>query len=101
MPTGWDIWRNPGFWAGLHQLGIGADDIARTAQLSLETINQPVVTQSQYFAIWQAYSDLNEDTAEGIIKLATGYEISKYPPPVLAMYHARDYRMATLRCPQY
>ena len=30
---------HPGFWAGLHQLGIGADDIARTAQLSLQTIN--------------------------------------------------------------
>ncbi|WFA87174.1 AraC family transcriptional regulator [Paenibacillus amylolyticus] len=92
---------HPGFWAGLHQLGIGADDIARTAQLSLETINKPVVTQSQYFAIWQAYSDLNEDTAEGIIKLATGYEISKYPPPVLAMYHARDYRDALNRMVRY
>ncbi|MDQ0656535.1 AraC family transcriptional regulator [Paenibacillus sp. W2I17] len=92
---------HPGFWAGLHQLGIGADDIARTAQLSLETINKPVVTQSQYFAIWQAYSDLNGDTAEGIIKLATGYEISKYPPPVLAMYHARDYRDALNRMVRY
>ncbi|MGN7412814.1 helix-turn-helix domain-containing protein [Paenibacillus sp. SAF-068] len=92
---------HPGFWAGLHQLGIGADDVARTAQLSPETINKPVVTQSQYFAIWQAYSDLIGDTAEGIIKLATGYEISKYPPPVLAMYHARNYHDALNRMVRY
>ncbi|WP_339302538.1 helix-turn-helix domain-containing protein [Paenibacillus sp. FSL R5-0519] len=92
---------HPGFWAGLYQLGIGAEDIAWTAQLSLETINKPVVTQSQYFAIWQAYSDLIGDTAKGIIKLATGYEISKYPPPVLAMYHARDYRDALNRMIRY
>lgn len=59
------------------------------------------MTQSQYFAIWQAYSDLIGDTAEGIIKLATGYEISKYPPPVLAMYHARDYRDALNRMVRY
>ncbi|NMI03693.1 AraC family transcriptional regulator [Paenibacillus sp. SZ31] len=92
---------HPGFWAGLHKLGIGTDDVARTAQLPLEVITQPVVTQSQYFAIWQAYSDLIGDTAEGIIKLATGYEISKYPPPVLAMYHARDYRDALNRMVRY
>ncbi|WP_458126792.1 helix-turn-helix domain-containing protein [Paenibacillus sp. Z3-2] len=92
---------HPGFWAGLHQLGISMDDIARTAQLSLETINKPVQNQAHYFAIWQAYSDLIGDTAEGIIKLATGYEISKYPPPVLAMYHARDYRDALNRMVRY
>ncbi|WP_458461631.1 helix-turn-helix domain-containing protein [Paenibacillus sp.] len=92
---------HPGFWAGLHQLGISTDDIACTAQLRFEAINEPVVTQSQYFAIWQAYSDLIGDTAEGIIKLATGYEISKYPPPVLAMYHARNYRDALNRMACY
>ncbi|WP_336760022.1 helix-turn-helix transcriptional regulator [Paenibacillus sp. USHLN196] len=92
---------HPGFWAGLHQLGISTDDVARTAQLSLETINKPLVNQAHYFAIWQAYSDLIGDTAEGIIKLAKGYEISKYPPPVLAMYHARDYRDALNRMVRY
>ncbi|MHA7584080.1 helix-turn-helix domain-containing protein [Paenibacillus vandeheii] len=90
-----------GFWAGLHQLGIVAHDVARKAQLPLTIITEPSVTTAQYFAIWQAYSDLVGDTAEGIIKLATIFETSKYPPSVLATYHARDYRDALKRMARY
>jgi hypothetical protein len=79
-----------GFWAGLRQLGIAAHDVARKARLPLTIITEPVVTTTQYFAIWQAYSDLIGDTAKGIIKLATVFETAKYPPTVLATYHARD-----------
>ncbi|QGQ96728.1 AraC family transcriptional regulator [Paenibacillus psychroresistens] len=91
----------PGFWAGLHQLGISADDVACKARLPLTIITEPIVSTAQYFAIWQAYSDLIGDTAEGIIKLATVFETAKYPPTVLATYHARDYRDALNRMARY
>jgi len=41
------------------------------------------------------------DIAHGMIKLATVYEVTKYPPTVLATYHARDYRDALLRMVRY
>ncbi|RJX39167.1 AraC family transcriptional regulator [Paenibacillus pinisoli] len=91
----------PGFWDGVRLAGIAADDIARKAGLPLAIIQEPAVTAAEYFAIWQAYSDLMGDTAEGIVKLATLYETAKYPPTVLATYHARDYRDALHRMARY
>ncbi|MHA6529411.1 helix-turn-helix domain-containing protein [Paenibacillus sp. BAC0078] len=91
----------PGFWTGVRQLGIDAHDVARKARLPLTVITTPIVTTAQYFAIWQAYSDLMGDTAKGIIKLATVFETAQYPPPVLATYHARDYRDALHRMARY
>ncbi|MFF2886133.1 AraC family transcriptional regulator ligand-binding domain-containing protein [Paenibacillus sp. NPDC057967] len=91
----------PGFWEGVRLAGIAAHDIARKAGLPLTIIHEPVVTTAQYFAIWQAYSDLIGDPAEGIIKLATSFETAKYPPTVLATYHARDYRDALHRMARY
>ena len=93
MPTG--------FWAGLCQLGIAPHDVVRKAQLPLTIITEPVVTTAQYFAIWQAYSNLIDDTAKGIIKLTTAFETAHYPPTVLATYHARDYRDALKRMARY
>jgi len=91
-----------GFWAGIQQLGISPHDIARKARVPLTIITEPVaVTTAQYFRIWQAYSDLVGDTAIGIIKLATAFETAHYPPPVLATYHARDYRDALNRMARY
>ena len=90
-----------GFWAGLHQLGITPHEVIRKAGLPLTIINEPVVNTSQYFSIWQAYSDLIDDTAKGIIKLATGFETVHYQPIVLAAYHARDYRDVLTRMARY
>ena len=90
-----------GFWAGLCQLGIAATDVVRKAQLPLTIITEAVVTTAQYFAIWQAYSDLIDDTANGIIKLTTAFETAHYPPTVLVTYHARDYRDALKRMARY
>lgn len=90
-----------GFWAGLRQLGINAPDVLRKARLPLTVMTEPVVTTTQYFAIWQAYSDLVDDVSKGIIKLATGFEPAHYPPAVLAAYHARDYRDALKRMARY
>ncbi len=90
-----------GFWASIRQLGIAPHDVARKARLPLTIITDPVVTTDQYFAIWQAYSDLIDDTAEGIIKLTTAFETAHYPPAVLATYHARDYRDALKRMARY
>ncbi|ANE45171.1 AraC family transcriptional regulator [Paenibacillus swuensis] len=90
-----------GFWEGLQQLGMTAQEVARKAQLPLTIMTQPEVTISQYFAIWQAYSDLFGDTAEAIINLATAFDTTKYPPPVMATYHARDYRDALYRMARY
>lgn len=91
----------PGLWAGLCQLGLGAHDVARKARLPITIITEPVVTTAQYFAIWQAYSDLIGDTAQGIIRLVTVFDTAKYPPTVLATYHARDYRDALNRMARY
>ncbi|MFN2745199.1 helix-turn-helix domain-containing protein [Bacillus sp. z60-18] len=90
-----------GFWAGLRQLGIAPHDVVRKARLPLTIIAEPVVTTAQYFAIWQAYSDLIDDIAEGIIKLTTAFETAHFPPTVLATYHARDYRDALKRMARY
>ncbi len=90
-----------GFWTGLQQLGISAQDVVRKARVPLTILNEPVVTAAQYFAIWQAYSDLVDDIAEGIIKLTTVFETAHYPPAVLAAYHARDYRDALNRMVRY
>lgn len=90
-----------GFWAGLRRLGISPHDIARQARLTLAIMTETGVTTTQYFAIWQAYSDLIGDNAQGIIKLVTAFETAKYPPSVLATYHARDYRDALNRMVRY
>ncbi|MEK3947239.1 helix-turn-helix domain-containing protein [Paenibacillus sp. FSL H7-0703] len=90
-----------GLWAGLCKLGFGAHDVARKARLPITISTETVVTTAQYFAIWQAYSDLIGDTAQGIIKLATVFDTAKYPPTVLATYHARDYRDALNRMVRY
>ncbi|MEK5054927.1 helix-turn-helix domain-containing protein [Niallia sp. FSL K6-0212] len=90
-----------GFWTGLRQLGIDAIDMVGKAQLPITIVSDPVVTTAQYFAIWQAYSDLVDDTAKGIIKLATSFETDHFPPTVLATYHARDYRDALKRMARY
>ncbi|CAI6033984.1 helix-turn-helix transcriptional regulator [Cohnella sp. JJ-181] len=90
-----------GFWAGIRRLGLGAADIVRKAGLPPDLIDEPAVTAAQYIAIWQAYSDLIGDTAEGIVKLATAFETAKYPPAVMAVYHARDYRDALGRMARY
>ncbi|GLX69730.1 AraC family transcriptional regulator [Paenibacillus glycanilyticus] len=90
-----------GFWEGLHQLGIAPHDVARKAGLPLTVIFEQTVNTAQYYAIWQAYSDLAGDIAQGMIKLATIYDVTKYPPPIMATYHARDYRDALQRMVRY
>ncbi|MDQ0225810.1 AraC family transcriptional regulator [Metabacillus niabensis] len=90
-----------GFWAGLYQLGIMAQDVVRKAKMPLTVITESVVTTEQYFAIWQAYSDIIGDMEDGIIKLPIVFETAQYPPSVLAAYHARDYRDALKRMARY
>jgi AraC-like DNA-binding protein len=89
-------------WAGLHQLGISAQDVVRKAQLPLTIVTESVeVTTAQYFAIWSAVSELMGDTAVGIIRYMTELNPAQLPPSVLAPYHARDYRDALSRIARY
>ncbi|WP_312112469.1 helix-turn-helix transcriptional regulator [Brevibacillus reuszeri] len=91
-----------GFWAGLQRLGIDPNEVARKAQLPLTILTESTtVTTAQYYKIWEAYSELVGDTASGIIKLATAFETTQYPPDVLATYHARSYRDALNRMARY
>ncbi|WP_127536923.1 AraC family transcriptional regulator [Paenibacillus illinoisensis] len=90
-----------GFWEGLGQLGIASHDVARKAGLPLTIITEPALNTDQYYAIWQAYSDLAGNIAQGMIKLATIYEVTKYPPTILVTYHARNYRDALYRMARY
>lgn len=73
-----------GFWESLYQLGIDANHVVRKARLPLTIITAPFVITTQYFAIWKAYSDIIDDTTEGIIKLATAFDAAHYPQTVLA-----------------
>jgi len=90
-----------GFWDGLTQLGISPYDVLRKAGLPLTIINESYVTTSQYFAIWEAYSDMVGDIADGIIKMVSAFETAHYPAAVQATYHARDYRDALRRMARY
>lgn len=91
----------PGFWTSLKRIGIEPIDVARQAYLPLTVINEPFVTTAEYYSIWQAYSELVEDAATGIVKLATEYATAQYPPAALATFHARDYRDALNRMARY
>ena len=90
-----------GFWNGLTQLGIAPYDVPRKAGLPLTIINESYVTTSQYFAIWDAYSDMVDDIADGIIKMVNAFETAHYPAAVQVTYHARDYRDALRRMARY
>lgn len=90
-----------GFWTGIEQLGINPTDVARQAGLPLTIITQVKVTAAEYFALWQAYSDLTGDIATAITGLVTVFETAQYPPDALATYHARDYRDALNRMARY
>lgn len=90
-----------GLWTGLNQIGIAPGDVALKAGLPLSAVTNPAVAVDQYYAIWQAYSELIGDAATGIVQLATAFETPQYPPPVLATYHARNYRDALRRMARY
>ncbi|MBB6692809.1 AraC family transcriptional regulator ligand-binding domain-containing protein [Cohnella xylanilytica] len=95
----------PGFWASLRGLGIAAGDVLRQASLPIDPASGSdaaiEVTVDQYYAVWQAYSDLVGDAAQAVIQLATVFETAQYPPTVLASYHARDFRDALRRMARY
>jgi len=90
-----------GFWTSLKGIGIEPIDVARRARVPLTVIREPFVSTDHYYAIWQAYSDLIGDPAEGIVKLATAFETAQYPPAALATFHARNYRDALSRMARY
>ncbi|ACT01717.1 helix-turn-helix transcriptional regulator [Paenibacillus sp. JDR-2] len=92
----------PGFWTGLREIGFSVQDIAAKSQLTLAQIERPEgVATTQYFAIWQAYSELVGDISKAVVKLSTAYDTTQYPPSMLATYHARDYRDALKRMAKY
>lgn len=91
-----------GFWAGVREIGVSAEAIIRHAQLPLHILDdREGVTAPQYFAIWQAYSDLVGDISNSVMKLSTAFDTAHYPPSVLATYHARNYRDAINRMAVY
>ncbi|WP_336785730.1 AraC family transcriptional regulator [Paenibacillus sp. MMO-177] len=92
----------PGFWIGLREIGFSMEEIAAKSQMNLAEIERPEgVTTSQYFTIWQAYSELVGNISEAVVKLSTAYDPRQYPPSMLATYHARDYRDALNRMAKY
>jgi len=90
-----------GFWTSLREIGIESIDVARQANLPRAVINEQLVTTDQYYAIWQTFSELVGDIATGIVKLATAYDTTQYPPAALATFHARDYRDALNQMARY
>lgn len=91
-----------GFWTGLRQIGASAQDLLRKAKLPLTIFTESqFVNTAQYFAIWEAYSEIIDDPAMNIAKQMNELEISQLPPSVLAPYHARDFRDAMKRLARY
>ncbi|MFP7477490.1 helix-turn-helix domain-containing protein [Terribacillus saccharophilus] len=90
-----------GLWKGFIQLGISAQEVVRKAKMPLTIISESEVTTEQYISIWQAFSDIIDDSGAGMLMLPTVIETAQYPPPVLAAYHARDYRDALNRMARY
>ncbi|MFB1099392.1 helix-turn-helix domain-containing protein [Terribacillus sp. JSM ZJ617] len=90
-----------GLWAGFTQLGISAQEVVRKAKMPLTVITDSEVTTEQYIAIWRAFSDIMGDKEDGMLMLPQVIETTQYPPPVLAAYHARDYRDALNRMARY
>nr|WP_318540885.1 helix-turn-helix domain-containing protein [Terribacillus saccharophilus] len=90
-----------GLWAGFSKLGIKVQEVVRKAKMPLTVITKSEVTTEQYIALWQAFSDIIDDIEGGMLMLPTAIETSQYPPPVLAAYHARDYRDALNRMASY
>ncbi|AIQ55704.1 AraC family transcriptional regulator [Paenibacillus borealis] len=90
-----------GFWSGIQLLGIAPSDVVRQARLPLTVITEPKVTAAEYFALWQAFSDLTGDIAQAVVGLVHAFETTLYPPDVLATYHARNYRDALYRMARY
>ncbi|NIK71763.1 AraC family transcriptional regulator [Paenibacillus sp. BK720] len=92
----------PGFWNGLREIGFSMQEITAKAQLMPAQIERPEgVTITEYFAIWQAYSELVGDISEAVVKLSTAFDTTQYPPSMLATFHARDYRDALNRMGKY
>lgn len=90
-----------GLWDTLRVLRLNATDLIRLARLPIAVLtDQVAVTTNQYFALWQAMTDVTEDGAIGI-KLATALPTGRMPPSLLAAYHARDYRDALHRLERY
>ncbi|ULO04894.1 AraC family transcriptional regulator ligand-binding domain-containing protein [Paenibacillus sp. 19GGS1-52] len=90
------------FWIGLRQIDVSAQDILRKAKLPLTIFTESqFVNTAEYFAIWEAYSEIIDDPAAIIAKQMNDLEISQLPPSVLAPYHARDFRDALKRLARY
>ncbi|WP_419872818.1 helix-turn-helix domain-containing protein [Candidatus Pristimantibacillus sp. PTI5] len=90
------------FWRGMSNFNIAAHDVIRKAQLPLAVLNESfVINTAKFFAIWQAFSELVNNPAECIVKIAKGIETAQLPPIVLAPYHSRNYRDALIRMARY
>jgi hypothetical protein len=90
------------FWIALNQSDVSAQNILRKAKLPLTIFTESqFVNTAQYFAIWEAYTELVRDPAAIVAKQMTDLEISQLPPSVLAPYHARDFRDALKRLARY
>ena len=96
-----DIRISAAFWLGLQQLGLSAPSLLRQSRLPLTVFTeQKMVTTRQYFALWQAITDISNDEAAGI-KLSMGLPTNQFPPSMLDAYHARDYRDSLQRILRY
>lgn len=90
------------FWTELRRSNIKVYDVLRKAELPLTVPTQSTfVTTAQYFALWNAYSEMVDDLASCIIQFITDFETSQLPLSALAPYHARDYRDALIRMARY
>lgn len=68
-----------GLWTGLKKLGINAYDLVRKTKMPLTVITEQVVTVDQYYALWQAYSDIIGDMEVEMLQLPTVFETTQYP----------------------
>jgi AraC-like DNA-binding protein len=90
------------FWAGIGKIGLTPAAVLRQARLPVTLYDgeKNIVTTAQFFALWQAVSELSHDPAAGL-KIATQIDPGVLPPSSLAAYYARDYRDALTRMARF
>ncbi len=86
------------FWVVLRKLHVEPSSVLRRAGLPLTLIENENnrITESHFFAIWDAIGELSNDPAIGL-KMGCQFHAAALPPSMLAAYYARDYRDAITR----
>lgn len=82
---------NNGLWQTFESLGVSYEQFVKSSQLPVNIINEKSISLETYVTIWHNYSSLVSNIESSIIKMATGFDVTQYPPTIMAAYYAPNY----------